>query len=585
MKEKISKHPLRFIMFATKPHKKWAIASLVCVFFANLLGRLNVLVFTNLTNAAAAQHIDIHTLWFWTIAFPIVYLASSFVWRLSGFSGMIWISRMRSTIYRELYNYLSLHNKDYFNSRFAGSLTNKISNAVDGSDNIVAITLWDFIPLVFTIFWYAIFAGSNDWRLGAIIAVWAILFIGANILFVTKLQKRFYTSAQALSALKGRLVDSLSNITLVQEYAHLSGEKKYIDKYVQKQYQTGLRSWFISEWVLLANGIFIAIFAFVMIAFSVYLFQQHFVAIGIIVMAVTIVGDLADQFFFIGQEMANATKYYGQIREGLEEILIEHTITDQPGAKQLTLTKKTISFNNVFFNYENTKVFQNFSLTIESGQKVGLVGKSGAGKSTFVSLLLRHFEVDQGSITMDGQDISAVTLDSLRRAIAYVPQDTSLFHRTIRDNISYGSPSAPFEEVKIAAKLAQADAFIEKLPQKYETLVGERGVKLSGGQRQRVAIARAFLKNAPILILDEATSSLDSESEHAIQQSLEKLMQGRTVIAIAHRLSTLKKMNRILVIESGKIVEDGDPNELLKKSNSVFTKMWNHQIKGFILDE
>jgi ATP-binding cassette, subfamily B, bacterial len=585
MKEKISKHPIRFILFASKPHKRWVVAALACVFVANLLSRLNVVVFSNLTNAAAAQHVDINSLWFWTIIFPIVFFISQCVWRLSGFTGMIWISRMRATVYRELYNYLSLHNKDYFNSRFAGSLTNKISNAVDGSDNIIGITLWDFIPLIMTIFWYAIFAGSNDWRLGAIITVWAILFLSINFWFVTKLQKRFYTSAQALSALKGRLVDSLSNISLVQEYAHLTGEKKYIDKYVKKQYQTGLRSWYVSEWVLVANGTFIALFAFVMIAVTVYLFQQHAVSIGVIVMAVTIIGDLANQFFFIGQEMANATKYYGQIKEGLEEILLEHTIVNKPDAKPLELSKKLIAFNNVFFNYDNTKVFQNFSLVIEDGQKIGLVGRSGAGKSTFVSLLLRHFDIDKGSITIDGQDTSLVTLESLRRAIAYVPQDTSLFHRTIRENISYGSPNATFEEIKSAAKLAQADAFVEKLPQKYETLVGERGVKLSGGQRQRIAIARAFLKNAPILILDEATSSLDSQSEHAIQQSLEKLMEGRTVIAIAHRLSTLKKMNRIIVIDGGKIVEDGAPKELLEKQTGVFKKLWNHQIKGFIVDK
>ena len=585
MKEKISKNPIGFIVFASKPHKKWAFAALASVFFANLLGRLNVLVFTNLTNAAAAQHIDIKNLWFWTIAFPVVYIASSCMWRLSGFAGMLWINNIRSTIYRKLYNYLSFHNKDYFNSRFAGSLTNKISNAVDGSDNIIGITLWEFLPLILTIFWYVIFAGSNDLRLGAIIAVWAVLFVSINLWFVTKMQKRFYTSAQALSTLKGRIVDSLSNISLVQEYANLTGEKKYIDKYIQRQYNTGIKGWYLSEWVLVANGFFIAIFAFSITAFTVYLFQHHAVSIGIIVMAVTIVVDLANQFFFIGQEMANATKYYGQIREGLEEILIEHTIVDQPDAKPLELSKNIIAFNNVTFNYENTKVFNDFSLIIESGQKVGLVGRSGAGKSTFVALMLRHFDVDQGSITIDGQDTNKVTLDSLRRVIAYVPQDTSLFHRTIRENICYGSPNATFEEVKRAAQLSQADGFIQKLPQKYETLVGERGVKLSGGQRQRIAIARAFLKNAPILILDEATSSLDSESEHAIQQSLEKLMQGRTVIAIAHRLSTLKKMNRILVIESGKIVEDGYPNELLKKEKSVFKSMWNHQIKGFILDE
>ncbi|HZE87576.1 MAG TPA: ATP-binding cassette domain-containing protein, partial [Methylomirabilota bacterium] len=217
-------------------------------------------------------------------------------------------------------------------------------------------------------------------------------------------------------------------------------------------------------------------------------------------------------------------------------------------------------------------------------QKVGLVGKSGAGKTTFVSLLLRHFEIQKGDITIDEQNISDVTLESLRRNIAFVPQDTSMFHRTIKENISYSNPDATDEEVRRAAKLANANEFIESLPQKYETLVGERGVKLSGGQRQRIAIARAFLKNAPILILDEATSSLDSESEHAIQESLEKLMKDRTVIAIAHRLSTLKKMDRIIVIKSGKIAEDGNPDDLLEKPNGLFKNMWNHQIKGFITD-
>jgi ATP-binding cassette, subfamily B, bacterial len=248
-------------------------------------------------------------------------------------------------------------------------------------------------------------------------------------------------------------------------------------------------------------------------------------------------------------------------------------------------SKGEVVMDAINFAYENSAVFKNFSITIPAGQKVGLVGRSGAGKTTYVSLLLRHFDTQEGTIMIDGQNIQEVTLESLRRGIAFVPQDTSLFHRTIKENICYGSPQATDEEIKRSAMQAQADRFIQKLPKKYETLVGERGVKLSGGQRQRIAIARAFLKNAPILILDEATSSLDSESEHAIQQSLDKLMQGRTVIAIAHRLSTLKKMNRIVVIENGKIVEDGDPNELLKHPESIFKSMWNHQVRGFIQDE
>ncbi|HVA96610.1 MAG TPA: ABC transporter ATP-binding protein [Candidatus Acidoferrales bacterium] len=585
MNQKIPKNPILFGIFASKPHKKWAIAALTFGFFATLLGRFNVIVLSKLTDAAATPHINDVTLWQWAITFPVVYLITQCIWRLSGFTGMRWILKMRNTIYNELYSYLSLHNKDYFNSRFAGSLTNKISNAVEGSNNLLVNILWDFIPLGFTIFWYAIFAGLRDWRLGTIIAVWALIFISINLWYVKKLQPYSYKSAHALSTLKGRLVDSLSNISLVQEYAHLKSEKKYIRSYVNTQYETGLAHWMFSEWVLVANGFFIAIFIFIMIASSVFLFQHGVVSIGVIVMVIAIVGDLSNQFFFIGQEMSNATRYYGEIKEGLEEILPEHTIKDPENAVPLDISRNTILFHDISFNYENINVFRNFSLTIKDGQKIGLVGRSGAGKSTFVSLLLRHYDVDEGKITIDGQNINDVTLDSLRKAIAYVPQDTSLFHRTIRENISYGTPQATQEQIKLAAKQAQADKFVEKLPKKYETLVGERGVKLSGGQRQRIAIARAFLKDAPILILDEATSSLDSESEHAIQQSLDTLMEGRTVIAIAHRLSTLKKMNRIVVIENGKIIEDGDPNELLTHPKSIFKSMWNHQVRGFILDE
>jgi ATP-binding cassette subfamily B protein len=337
--------------------------------------------------------------------------------------------------------------------------------------------------------------------------------------------------------------------------------------------------------MLFANNILIFIFMLLMIGTSVYLFQQHVVSIGVIVMIIAIVGDLTGQLFFIGMEIKNTTKYYGEAQEGLEEILQEHLIVDAANAKPVVFAKGAITIDSIDFEYENTKVFKDFSVAIPAGQKIGFVGRSGAGKTTLASLLLRHFEPQKGEIKIDGQNILDATLESLRRAIAFVPQDTSLFHRTILENIKYSSPEALDSEIKHAAKLAQADKFIEQLPEGYNTTVGERGVKLSGGQRQRIAIARAFLKKAPILILDEATSSLDSESEQAIQDSLEKLMKGKTVIAIAHRLSTLKKMNRIVIIENGKIVEDGLPEDLLKKANGIFKNMWDHQVKGFLVDE
>ncbi len=585
MEKDIPKQPLLFAVFATKPHRKWVISAFIFVTLASLLSGYSVVILQHLTDAIAARPIRLETIWIWGIAYPLIFLLSECIWRLSGFTGMRWFMGMRSTIYQQLYEYLSLHSKDYFSSRFAGPLTNKISNAVEGYDSLAGEVLWDFFPLVLTIIWFTLFAGFNNIWLGLTVLVWASLFIGINIWSVKKLQPYSYQSAHALSTLKGRLVDSLSNISLVQEYAHVSGEKKYIGKFIKKQYYAGLAHWWFSEWILVANGVLISFFMLFMIGSAILLFQNHIVSIGVIVMSVAIVSNLANQFFFIGQEMTNATKYYGEIKEGLSEILKIHSIVDSPNALALQFSKGEIVFDSVNFDYENTKVFKNFSLTIHPGQKIGFVGRSGAGKSTFVSLLLRHFDIQEGKITIDGQDLQDVTLESLRKIIAFVPQDTSLFHRTIRENIQYSNPDATDKEIILAAKQAQADEFIQTLPEKYDTLVGERGVKLSGGQRQRIAIARAFLKNAPILILDEATSSLDSESEHAIQHSLEELMKGRTVIAIAHRLSTLKKMDRILILKEGTIVEDGNPDDLLKKNDGIFKSMWNHQVSGFILDE
>ncbi len=585
MKEYLPKKPLQFAYFISKIHKKWAIFALIFVLIATAVDRFTVIVLRNLTDAIAGQPLSIDAIWTWAIAYSILFLLAQVFWRASGFTGMHWFTGLRATAYQKLFDYISLHSKDYFNSRFAGSLSSKIANAVDGTDDLFEKILWRFIPLIIGLCWYVIFAWISDMRLGLIIGIWSIFFLGINVWFARKLQPYSVQFAESLSTLKGRIVDSLSNISLVHEHAYVTGERDYIKKYISKQRQSGFDRWRLSEWVLVVNGVFIFIIMVLLIGTSVYLFQIHVVNIGVIVMVIAIVGDLSGQLFFIGQEMRDAARYYGEAKEGLEEILQEHIIVDAPHASHLVLSKGAISVESIDFQYENTQVFENFSLQIPAGQKVGFVGRSGAGKTTFVSLLLRHFDVQAGAIKIDGQNIFDVTLESLRLSIAFVPQDTSLFHRTIRENIRYSNPLATDEAVIYAAKLAQADGFISSLPQGYETLVGERGVKLSGGQRQRIAIARAFLKNAPILVLDEATSSLDSESEHAIQLSLEQLMKDRTVIAIAHRLSTLKKMDRIIILDGGKIIEDGNPDELLKKPNGIFKNMWDHQVKGFIIDE
>jgi len=581
----IPKKPISFGISISKLHRKWAISALIFVFVGTGLDRVSVVILRNLADSISNRYVEMNLVWTWAILYPALYFITAAVWRGSGFTGMRWFTSFRYSAYQSLYEYLTLHNKEYFESRFAGTLTNKIANAVDGTENLFEKILWNFMPITVGLVWYVIFAWISDFRLGLIVAVWSAMFLSLNMFFAKKLQFYSYRFAKSLSALKGSIVDSISNISLVHEYSYITGEREYVKKFVRTSSNAGLRHWWISEWVLVVNGILITLFIFFMIGTSVYLFQNKLVSIGVVVMVVAIAADLANQFLFIGQEMRNAASYYGEAKEGLEEILREHAIKDAPGAKKLVVSKGNISISSIDFEYENTKVFKSFSLNIPAGQKVGFVGRSGAGKTTLAALLLRHFDVQKGEIKIDGQSIFNVTLESLRSSIAFVPQDTSLFHRTIKENINYSNPDATDSEIKHATKSAQADEFIEKLPNRYDTLVGERGLKLSGGQRQRIAIARAFLKNAPILVLDEATSSLDSESENAIQLSLEKLMKGRTVIAIAHRLSTLKKMDRIIIIDNGSIVEDGSPEALLRKSDGLFKKLWSHQVEGFIIDE
>jgi ATP-binding cassette, subfamily B, bacterial len=584
MVKKIPKNPILFGIFISSFYKKWVISALIAVFIAAALSRISVLILSELTDAVTAIPLITHDIWFWGTVYVLLFFTSENVWRTSGFTGMRWFMNFRFSGYQRLYEYLTLHSKDYFNSRFAGSLSNKITHAVDGTQALFENILWNFFPLVLGLIWFTVFSFFSNVWLGIIIALWSIGFLILNVFFAKKLHPHSFKSATAGSVLKGKIVDSLSNISLVHEYAFIHGEREYIKNFVKKDKDAGMAMWTLSEWMLVTNGILIVLFMALMIGTSLFLFENNLVSAGVIVMVIAISLRLSDQLLFLGQQIRDATRYYGEAKEGLAEILTEHLIIDAKNAAALKADKGEIVIEDMDFEYENTKVFENFSLTISAGQKVGLVGKSGAGKTTFVSLLLRHFEIQKGDIKIDGQNIADVTLESLRKNIAFVPQDTSLFHRTIKENISYSNPDASLEDVIHAAKLANAHDFIQALPQGYKTLVGERGVKLSGGQRQRIAIARAFLKNAPILILDEATSSLDSESEHLIQQSLEKLMKNRTVIAIAHRLSTLKEMDRIIVIKAGNVLEDGNPDELLKKQNGVFKNLWEHQVKGFIVD-
>ena len=522
--------------------------------------------------------------WRWVLLFPAIYIANEIIWRTSGFCGMRWITGAVAESNRRLFGYLSDHSATYFSDRHAGALVNKISNASSGIERLIGQWLWNFLPLIVGLMadLYLNYLAHPYFALALL--AWMAIYIPANVFFVTRLHKLSFAYAESSSHLKGKMVDSTSNVDTVQYTGSVEYEKVHIGKQIGHQRVTHLKEWWWSEWVLVTNGILLGVFILSMFAFGMWLIEAGEISVGSLVMVIMIVLALEQRMFFLGQSMTQAVSFYGQVSEGLKELLEPHEIVDRTDAQPLKVTKAAIEFRDLDFSYRGKRVFKgDFNLRIEGGEKVGLVGHSGAGKSTLVSLLLRRFQLHGGSIEIDGQGVDDITLGSLRRAIAFVPQSTSLFHRSIVENIRYGRLDASDEEVVEAAKLAQADSFIQELPEGYDTKVGERGVMLSGGQRQRISVARAVLRNAPILLLDEATSALDSVSEAAIQEALVGLMRDKTVIAIAHRLSTLRAMDRIVIVENGRIVEDGSHDELVNLGG-VYASLWNSQVSGFIPD-
>ena len=483
-----------------------------------------------------------------------------------------------------LFKYAAQHSHSYFSDRFAGSLSSKISHASDGAENVVTDFLWGYyqttLALILTIAYMATVSGFAAVLFVALV----LLLIPLNIYLARKRRPLVVQHAGDDTALRGLTVDTLGNIAAVRQFARHTHEMEEVAASAARTRASDLRQWKFSEWILSFNNFLIVLFEGGIIFIVFYLWTHGGVTPGDLAMVFGLIIGIMSSLVFIGNNMNSFVRKYGDIEEGLTDLLIPHEIIDTEGAKKLVAHEGAIVFDHASFMYGPASVFNELSLTITPGQRIGLVGPSGAGKSTFVSLLLRQHELGSGAITIDGQNIARVTQDSLREAIAVVPQESLLFHRSIRENIAYGKPNATDAEIERAAQMAQAHDFIVTLPEGYHTLVGERGVKLSGGQRQRIAIARAMLKDAPILILDEATSSLDSESEAAIQKALHILMEGKTVIAIAHRLSTLREMDRIIVLSDGAIVEDGSHSELVGQKG-VYASLWEHQAGGFLQEE
>ncbi|MBN8828002.1 MAG: ABC transporter ATP-binding protein [Sphingobacteriia bacterium] len=492
------------------------------------------------------------------------------------------IPTTRINIISHLTDYAVNHSHKYFQENFTGSIANKISEMSKSTSKIIEIftskILIKSLMLIFSI----IAAYTTHKTFAILFSTWNVVFILGNIYLMKYIENYSKIFAKEKSKTFGRNVDLITNIANVRYFANKLFEINYLNKQLNKtrQADVNLRKFEIKTSLIkgLINNIFIGL----VIYFISTLYINKQISIGDISLIIIISLNLSDNTWTLVEAISDLTEEVGTCNQALTLISKEHDIKDATNATKLVVTKGEIEFKNVHFKYlQDDWLFEDLSVKINPGSKVGLVGYSGSGKSTFINLIIRLFDINKGQILIDSQNISKITQDSLRQNISFIPQDPLLFHRSLMDNIRYGKLSASDDEVIEAAKLANAHEFIIETEQGYASLVGERGIKLSGGQRQRIAIARAILKNAPILILDEATSSLDSLTEKTIQDSLAYLMKDKTTIVIAHRLSTLLNMDRILVFDKGKIIEDANHEELLAK-NGLYANLWNSQINGFI---
>jgi ATP-binding cassette subfamily B multidrug efflux pump len=483
-------------------------------------------------------------------------------------------------------------NWPFFQNDFAGRIANRVMQTANAlRESVMASIRAVWYIAVYGVSAFVLMAAS-DWRLGLPTLAWFLGYIVFLRYFVPRMRDLAKTSSELRSHVMARVVDSYTNILTVKLFARLADEDAYVREVIDEhQGAIGAHMRLISQFMFSLSVMNAALLT-ATAAIGIWLWAQGAVSAGVVATALPLAWQIANVAGWVSWEVTGIFESIGVVQEGMQTIAVPHVGGDRPGARELEVPRGEICFEDVTFNYgrvEGPRVLDRLNLTIHPGERVGLVGRSGAGKSTLVNLLLRFYGLDSGRIRIDGQDISAVTQESLRAAIGMVTQDTSLLHRSIAANIRYSRPGASDAQVETAARKAQAHEFIVGLQdwkgrRGYEAHVGERGVKLSGGQRQRVALARVVLKDAPILVLDEATSALDSEVELAIQEQLLGLMEGKTVIAIAHRLSTIARMDRLIVLEAGRVAEQGTHEELLRLGGH-YERLWRHQSGGFLAHE
>jgi len=540
--------------------------------------------FFNVLTGPEAGQPDLVAPQLFTIISSILIL-NIFVWvayRIATFVNNFFQPRVIADLYNTCFEYLHQHSFGFFINRFVGALVRKIGRVTRSFEEVADAMYWSLLPMAvrIVVILAVVFAGYPI--IGGMILTWLIVYLGLNYALTLRKLKLDEAAAAADTRVTAYLADTITNQSNIKVFTALGEERLGFGGVTNDQFNLTKRSWDFDAMVEAAQAGFMFVLEFGVFWVAVKMWQAGQVTIGDFVLVQTYLIQMFDQLWGFGRVIRRMYRSLADAEEMVQILNTPHQVRDLPASQPLAVRRGEVSFKDVRFTYVNSReVISGFNLTVAPGEKVGIVGPSGAGKSTLVSLIFRFFDVAAGGIFIDGQNIKEVSQDSLRENIGLVPQDPVLFHRTLLENIRYGQREASDDEVKQAAHLAHCDEFIDRLPEGYKTYVGERGIKLSGGERQRVAIARAILKNAPILVLDEATSSLDSQTESLIQDALHNLMIGKTTIVIAHRLSTIMKLDRIVVIHDGTVNQLGSHHELIKQGG-LYKKLWELQVGGFI---
>lgn len=508
------------------------------------------------------------------------------LWRSINFVNNYFQSRVMADLTKTCYEYLQKHSIGFFNSNFVGSLVTKVKRYERAFEQLSDQFMFNLgrsvteMGIIVGVLLYLY------WPIGLLLLAWCLTYVLFAFFYSFYKLKYDIKRAQADTKTTAQLADTITNNFNIKIFANYKKEYQRFADVIEKQFRLRKKSWDIGTLGEIFQGLYMICAEFAFVYLALQWWNQGFLTIGDVVLVQAYLIRIFDQLWDTGKNIRAIYEALADANEMTEMLLEPHEVQDSLNAKKLKVNEGKIEIRRVTFGYEEQQkskeeILRDFDLEIKAGERIALVGASGGGKSTIVKLLLRFFDIQKGSILIDGQNIAKVTQDSLRASIGFVPQEPILFHRTLLDNIRYARPEATDEEVYEAARVAHCHEFISHFPEGYQTYVGERGVKLSGGERQRVAIARAILKNAPILILDEATSSLDSESEMYIQDALSKLMKGKTTLVVAHRLSTIMQMDRILVINNGQVVEEGKHEELVKAKQGIYQKLWQIQAGGF----